>query len=106
MQAPLELAARAFHFDRLPIDRSRDVLRQHDGLLPDSRHVETLPFYHTTARISPPVCAARACRSVISPFEVLRIAMPSPLRTRGISLTPTYLRRPGVDTRLTSRITG
>ena len=32
--------------------------------------------------------------------------MPSPLRTRGISVTPTYLRSPGVETRRSSRITG
>src|SRR5690242_5430916 len=34
------------------------------------------------------------------------MATPSPLRTCGISVTPTYLRRPGVETRRSSRITG
>ena len=48
----------------------------------------------------------RASRSDISPLEVDRMATPSPLRTRGISCTPTYWRRPGDDTRFSSRITG
>src|SRR3972149_6527017 len=40
------------------------------------------------------------------PLEVDRMATPSPLRTRGISPTATYFRSPGLDTRLSSRITG
>src|ERR1035438_1165813 len=41
----------------------------------------------------------RAWRSVSSPSEVETTATPRPPRTRGISVAPTYRRRPGVLTR-------
>ena len=47
------------------------------------------PPYQTRASSSPPVWARRACASDMRPLEVLRMAMPRPLRTRGISPTPT-----------------
>src|SRR5215208_5560375 len=105
VQGARELAARPLHLDRVAVDRDRDALGHRDGPPADTRHRWRLP-YQTRQRSSPPVRAWRACRSLISPRDVLRIAMPSPLRTRGISATPTYLRRPGAETRLSSRITG
>ena len=47
-----------------------------------------------------------AAVSVITPRGVERMAMPIPVRMCGISFTPTYLRRPGLDTRFSSRMTG
>ena len=50
--------------------------------------------------------AFRDAWSVMMPFEVERIAIPMPLLTRGISLVPTYTRRPGLLTRCMPVIIG
>src|SRR5262245_8178981 len=46
--------------------------------------------YHTEQSTSPPRPAFRDAWSVMTPFEVERMAIPMPFRTRGISLVPTY----------------
>src|SRR3954470_4008145 len=55
--------------------------------------------HQTSQRTSPPTPLLRASLSVITPCDVLRIAMPRPLRTRGTCLAGTYARWPGRDTR-------
>ena len=56
--------------------------------------------------ISPPTLTARAEWSDITPLGVEIINMPSPLRFVGISVTEEYIRQPGLDTLLISRIAG
>src|SRR5581483_9008784 len=58
-------------------------------------------LYHTSHKISPPTPCLRASRPVITPRGVVRMLIPKPPKTRGISLRPTYTRQPGLDTRST-----
>src|SRR4051812_1234803 len=104
VQGALELALGTLHPHVVAIQLHIDPRGDGDGPSSDTRH--DCPPYQTMASSSPPTLAARACRSVITPREVLSSAIPSPLRTRGISSTPTYWRSPGLDTRRSSRITG
>src|SRR5512146_64858 len=87
-QTMRELALGTFHLHRVAIDRYGHAVRDGDRKFSDSRHVTTL-LYQTTATSSPPVRDWRASRSDIRPLLVLRIASPSPLRTRGISAAAT-----------------
>src|SRR5579872_686929 len=55
--------------------------------------------YQTSHRISPPTPSLRAWRPVMTPRGVVRMLIPMPPSTRGISLRRTYTRHPGLDTR-------
>ena len=105
MKRALELALRALHLDRVALDGRRS---RPSGLatgcfpIRDILCLLTRPGRAARRRCAPAAPDGRTSR----PCDVLRIAMPSPLRTRGISVTPTYLRSPGVETRCSSRITG
>src|SRR5579863_1023493 len=55
--------------------------------------------YETLQITSPPTCALRADLPVMTPCGVVRIVTPRPPSTEGTSCTPTYTRRPGVETR-------
>src|ERR1017187_6885579 len=57
-------------------------------------------------RISPPRCSLCASRPVITPLGVVRILIPRPPNTRGMSVCPTYTRQPGRETRSIAEITG
>src|SRR5262245_29993699 len=48
---------------------------------------------------SPPTPILRACRSVRTPWDVDRIAIPRPPSTRGTSALDLYTRRPGLEMR-------
>src|SRR5688500_15552455 len=67
---------------RLTVDFRRDPGGDGHRLLADSRHG---PSYQITASSSRPWWAARASGSDIRPLGVDTIAMPRPVRTRGIS---------------------
>src|SRR5262249_7416979 len=55
--------------------------------------------HQTSQRTSPPTPLVRASLSVITPCDVDRMAMPSPLRTRGTCLAGPSVGWPGRDTR-------
>src|SRR5262245_12687462 len=55
-------------------------------------------------RISPPTFSSRARESDITPLGVDRIDTPRPLATLVRSRTAEYTRRPGLETRLISRM--
>src|SRR6185437_13419763 len=55
--------------------------------------------HHTSHNISPPTPVLRAWRPVITPRGVVRMLIPRPPSTRGISVWPTYTRHPGRETR-------
>src|SRR5205807_10461306 len=57
--------------------------------------------YQTSHNISPPTPVLRAWRPVITPLGVVRMLIPNPPSTRGISVWPTYTRHPGRETRVT-----
>src|SRR5690606_23135718 len=105
MDRARELPLGALRRHEVAIHLHRHARRHGDRELADTRHMRGLP-YQTRASNSPPVRCWRASRSVIRPLEVDRMATPRPLRTRGISAAPTYWRRPGDETRFSSRITG
>src|SRR3990167_8760279 len=88
-----ELVSRGFNFY---------TLRNDDRQLSNSRHIN----YQTLHKSSPPTFSVLALRSVMSPFEVDKIAIPSPPSTRGTRFDVTYWRRPGFDTRTTDSIAG
>ena len=60
----------------------------------------------TVQSTSPPMPAARAALSVITPLLVDTTAMPRPARTFGSSSRPLYIRNPGELPRCNSSITG
>src|SRR5579862_7138281 len=60
--------------------------------------------YQTSHNSSPPRPCLRAWRPVITPRGVVRMLIPRPPRTRGISVRRTYTRHPGRDTRSTFEI--
>ena len=53
--------------------------------------------YQTNARTSPPTPSCLACLSVMIPWFVDTIAIPSPPSTFGISSLPAYTRKPGLE---------
>src|SRR5436309_17269 len=83
---PLELALRTRHAHQPDADVHLHARGHRDGELADTRHE---PSYQTVQRTSPPTFSRRAVRSTRMPFGVESTLMPSPLRTAGISLTPT-----------------
>jgi hypothetical protein len=62
--------------------------------------------HQTYATTSPPTPGRRASWPVITPLDVDTMVVPMPPWTLGISPWPTYVRRPGLDTRLMPEITG
>src|SRR5437868_1174496 len=80
-----QLALRSLHRDLLAVHRHVHALRERHGKLSDPTHFVFVP-YQTYARTSPPRAFFSASRPVMSPDEVETIAMPSPPRTRGISV--------------------
>src|SRR5436853_7544291 len=60
--------------------------------------------YQTSHNISPPTPVLRAWRPVITPLGVVRMLIPMPPNTRGISVRRTYTRQPGRDTLSTQEI--
>src|SRR4029079_12095196 len=67
---------------------------------------DIVPSYQTNARTSPPSWALRACAPVMIPWLVLTMTMPTPPRTRGMSVLRAYTRRPGLLIRLRPDTTG
>src|ERR1700692_3475300 len=61
--------------------------------------------YQPSHNTSPPTCAFRAARPVITPLGVVIMLMPIPPTTGRISDEPLYLRLPGLDTRFRSVMT-
>src|SRR6266481_3769332 len=61
--------------------------------------------YQISHNNSPPRPCLRAWRPVMTPFGVVRMLIPSPPSTRGISVRRTYTRQPGRDTRARFEIT-
>src|SRR5208283_580475 len=59
----------------------------------------SLFLYQISQSNSPPSPSRRAWRPVITPLGVVRILIPIPPSTRGISVRRTYTRQPGRDTR-------
>ena len=55
---------------------------------------------------SPPIFCDLACLSVKTPLEVVKIPIPKPPLTGGISLLAKYFLKPGLLSRLNSLITG
>src|SRR5690606_30860591 len=103
-------ALRALHLDQAVLDRDVHALRHRDRLLTNTRHesdpsVEPAAPYHTLQRISPPTPVFTASRPVITPREVVRMAVPSPPSTTGTLARPKYTRRPGRLTRSRPEIT-
>src|SRR5579871_2193089 len=96
-----ELALGPGHFQLLA-DLHFHAARQQDRLFPNSRHNP----HQTRQRISPPTCSLWASRPVITPRAVVRMLIPIPPNTRGISVWPTYTRHPGRETRSIVEITG
>src|SRR2546426_477005 len=80
---PADLALRTLHGDAQAVELGGDALGNGDWLPADTRHGPA--SYQTSASSSPPMRAARASRSVMSPCGVERIAIPRPFLTRGIS---------------------
>src|SRR6185503_11495615 len=74
---PLQLALRPL--DRQVAVPERDLHAAGNGnrLLANARH------YQTSQMTSPPMPCLRASRSVMMPFDVEMMAVPSPRRTRG-----------------------
>src|SRR6185436_7626588 len=91
-QLERERALAALHFAVPTLQAHGDALGQHDGALAHARLAlgDGAPFgscgshHHTSHRSSPPTLRRRASLSVISPWDVLRIEVPSPLSTRGM----------------------
>src|SRR5512146_242587 len=81
VQHELKRAFRALHLDGLAFHVGSDAGRDGNRSFSDSRHQNTVQM------ISPPTLASRASWSAITPFGVDRMAMPSPLLTRGSALT-------------------
>src|SRR3954465_15758627 len=103
MELAPQLASRSLHRYAVALQLEGDTLGHGDRLSTNTRHGSS---YQTTASSSPPRLALRASRSVMSPRGVETMAMPSPFFTRGSSRHFTYRRRPGVETRRSSRMTG
>src|SRR3954471_13253129 len=99
--ALLEVAARAAHAHDLGLDRDGHAARHRDGLFADPTH-----GYQTYATTSPPTPCRRASWPVITPFDVETIVVPMPPWTFGMWPWSTYVRRPGLETRLIPEITG
>lgn len=77
-------ALRSLDGDLMAVDLDLDARGDGDVLSSDSRHLSRPP-YQTKASTSPPTFCFLASLSVITPFEVERMAMPSPFMTRGAS---------------------
>src|SRR5690606_35729419 len=105
-----ERALRALHFDQAVLERDVHALRHRNRLLTNTRHesdpsVEPAAPYHTLRRISPPTPGCTASRPVVTPREVVRMAVPSPRSTTGALARPKHTRRPGRLTRSRPEIT-
>src|SRR5262249_37539283 len=88
-QRALEPALRALDRDVSRGQRDLHVARHRDGQLSDPRQLFSFflyPIYQTWARTSPPGPCRLAWRPLMTPSEVLRMAMPIPPRTLGISV--------------------
>ena len=111
LKALLQLALRAGNGQRTALELARDPAGNGHGKISYSRHdllsfhlqpllegavqfiIMRLPArargYHTSHNTSPPTFELRACLPVITPCDVLRMEMPSPLQTGLISPLPT-----------------
>src|SRR5919109_395162 len=97
-----ELAFGALHTNGPAVDLDVDARGNLDWEFSDSAH----GVYQTYATTSPPTRWRLASLAVISPREVVIIAVPMPPSTRGNSSAVTYRRRPDLDTRCSQVITG
>src|ERR1022692_1909076 len=118
----LQRALGTRHFQLLA-DLDLYAARQRDRFFTNSRHISPLDpgtstwnkpleqalackLYHTRQRISPPMCSLCASRPVMTPRGVVKMLIPIPPSTRGMSVCPTYTRQPGRETRSIAEITG
>src|SRR5439155_23941516 len=105
-QGALELALRPFDLHAARTDGHRDLVGHREGQLSNPRQLfPSISCYQTYASTSPPRPWRSACRPLMTPSLVLRITIPSPPRTRGISVLRAYTRRPGRLIRLMPEIT-
>src|SRR5882762_1318537 len=100
-------------FRSLDFNRARGNLNLHsrgygNRFSSNARHssMALLPgLYQTSQRTSPPTCALRAARPVITPLGVVMMLMPIPPTTGRISEDALYRRLPGFEMRFRSVIT-
>src|SRR5882762_4668766 len=100
-------------FRSLDFNRARGNLNLHsrgygNRFSSNARHssMALLPgLYQTSQRTSPPTCALRAARPVITPLGVVMMLMPIPPTTGRISVDALYRRLPGIEVDFTSVIT-